>query len=90
MESLRDAVRRMARLLAARGVAPESVTLAAVVVSIAAGAALAAGGAAGEPRLWFLVPSLGLARLTLFALEARLVDSRPLIRRPEEHVHGHW
>ena len=89
MESIRDIVRRVARGLAARGVAPESVTLAAVVVSIVAGAALAAGGAAGEPRLWFLVPSLGVVRLTLFALEARLVDSCPRIRRPEERTYGH-
>ena len=79
---------RLARVLAARRVAPESVTLAALLVSVAAGIALAAGGAVREPRLWFLVPSLGVARLALYALETRLVDCRASFRRPEERVHG--
>lgn len=79
---------RVARRLARRGVAPESVTFAALVVSVAAGIALAVGGAAREPRLWLLVPSLGAARLALYALEVRLVDCRPSFRRPEERFHG--
>lgn len=89
MERFRDLVGRVARFLDRRGVAPESVALAAVVVSVATGVALATGGAAREPRVWFLVPALGLVRLVLFALESRLVDCRARIRRPEERSHGH-
>lgn len=84
-----DGLARAAAFLSARGVAPASVTLAALVVSMTAGIVLAAGGAAREPRLWLFVPSLGLARLALFALETRLVDCRLPVRRPEERVHGH-
>lgn len=79
---------RVADFLAARRVARESVRLAALVVSVAAGLALAAGGAAREPRLWLLVPSLGVVRLALFVVEARLLDCRPSAGRPEEHEHG--
>lgn len=89
MDRVRDAIRPLAHFLAARGVAPESIALAAAFVSLAAGAVLAVGGAAGEPRLWLLVPSLGLVRLALFAVESRLVDSGALTRRPEERAHGH-
>lgn len=81
---------RATGLLASRGVAPESVTLVALVVSLFAGIALAAGGVVREPRLWLLVPSLGLVRLVLYAVEARLVDFRPSIPRREEHVDGRW
>jgi hypothetical protein len=78
----------LAAFLARRHVAAESVSLAALVTSVAAGLALAAGGAAREPRLWLLVPSLGLSRFALNALEARLVDCRATFRRPEERIHG--
>lgn len=78
------------RVLASGRVAPESVTLAALVVSACAGIALAVGGAAREPWLWLLVPSLGLARLVLYAVEARLVDFRPSNRRREERCDGRW
>lgn len=88
MRRLDSALELLAVFLARRRVAPESVTLAALLTSVAAGLALAAGGAAREPRLWLLVPSLGLARFALYALEARLVDCRATFRRPEEHVHG--
>jgi hypothetical protein len=81
-------VSRVAAFLAARGVARASATLAASIVSAMAGLVLAAGGAAGEPRLWLLVPSLGLARLALFAVETRLVDCPPAVRRPEESFDG--
>ena len=77
-----------AGFLAARRVAPESVTLAALVTSVTAGVALAAGGVLNEPRLWLLVPSLGLARLVLYAVETRLVDCRASFRLLEERVHG--
>jgi hypothetical protein len=84
--------RRLADLLAARGVAPESLTLAGLVVSVAAGLALAAGGATREPRLWLLVPALGVVRLALHALgtllEERLVDCRRSIPLPEERTDG--
>lgn len=66
------ALTRLTRHLAARRVAPESVTLAAAAVSVTAGIVLAAGGAAGKPGLWLFVPSLGLVRLALYALEVRL------------------
>ncbi|HEX2196764.1 MAG TPA: hypothetical protein VHJ76_07540 [Actinomycetota bacterium] len=59
---------RMAHALEARGVAPESATIAELVVSVAAGVALAAGGAMQEPRLWLLVPSLGAVRFALDSL----------------------
>lgn len=92
MDAIRRRLTSMADALAARGVAPESITLAALLVSIAAGVALGAGGAAREPRVWLLVPLLGLARLALFTvattLEARLVDCRASVRRPEERSHG--
>jgi hypothetical protein len=75
----------IARFLAARKVAPESVTLAAALVSLVAGLVLAAGGATREPRLWLLVPSLGVARLALYAigstLEGVLVDCGSYVRR---------
>src|SRR5687768_8367999 len=79
--SVRDALGRfvddVAARLAERRVDPGSLRVAAAAVSVAAGFALAAGGAAGEPRAWLLVPPLGLVRLVLFAVESRLVDSRP-------------
>lgn len=88
MERVWKPLARAADYLRARGVAPESITLAALLVSVTAGVALAAGGALREPRLWLLVPSLGLARLALHVLEARLVDFRASTRRPEERFHG--
>lgn len=90
--SIRDRLARVAEWLAARGIAPESVTLAALVVSVTAGVVLAGGGAAREPRLWLLVPSLGLVRLALFVigttLESRLVDSRPPAPRTRGDLDG--
>jgi hypothetical protein len=77
-----------AAALARRGVVPESVTLAASVVSATAGLVLAGGGAVGDPRWWLLVPALGLARLVLFFVEARLVDCRASIPRRQEHSDG--
>jgi len=68
-------VARLADALAARGVEPEATSIAALVVSVAAGVALAAGGAAREPRLWLLVPSLGVVRFVLCAIGARLDSS---------------
>lgn len=65
-------VRRLHRIedaLVERRVSPDSLTIAAVGVSAAAGALLAAGGALSEPLLWLLVPPLGLVRLALNALD---------------------
>jgi hypothetical protein len=63
-------------------------------VSVIAGIVLAAGGAAGEPRVWFLVPSLGAARLALYvigsSLEGVLVDCGRYVRRSEERDRGEW
>ena len=88
MDRIASRLARIADYLAARRVAPESVALGALLVSITAGIVLAVGGALREPRLWLLVPSLALVRLALFAVEARLVDSRPSTRRQEEHFDG--
>ena len=88
MRRVDSALGRLAAFLTRRRVAAESVSFAAFDTSATAGLVLAAGGAAREPRLWLLVPSLGLARLALNALEARLVDCRATFRRPEERVHG--
>ena len=63
-----DWMRRINRMLVSWGVTRDSVTLAAAVVSMAAGLFLVAGGVVREPRLWLLVPLLGLARLALDAL----------------------
>lgn len=59
-------------LLVRRGVTPDALTVAAVVVSILGGALLAVGGAAQEPLLWLLVPPLGIVRLVLNALDGSL------------------
>lgn len=67
-------------VLRAHGVASQSITFAAGVVSIVAGVLLAAGGATGDLRLWLLVPPLGLFRLALDAL----VDFR--VRSTEREV----
>ena len=55
--------------LVERRVSPDTLTIAAIGVSVATGAVLAAGGALSEPLLWLLVPPLGLVRLALNALD---------------------
>lgn len=65
---MRTWLRPVVGALVSRGVSRESLAVAAGIVSVAAGFAVAAGGAAREPRLWLLVPLLGLARLFLDAL----------------------
>ena len=67
---------RVLRRLEARNVAPEATTEASVIVSIAAGVVLGAGGAAHEPRLWLLVPSLALGRFGLSVVGAHLEGRR--------------
>lgn len=64
----RHRLRPLREALASRGVERESLTLAAAIVSVIAGLILAAGGAVREPRLWLLVPLLGVSRLVLDAL----------------------
>lgn len=74
-------LRRFEDLLVERRVSPDTLSLAAVGVSLAAGAALAAGGVLSEPLLWLLVPPLGLVRLALNALDGavarRIGGGRP-------------
>ncbi|MDQ4124463.1 MAG: CDP-alcohol phosphatidyltransferase family protein [Actinomycetota bacterium] len=62
-------LRRVEDVLVRRRVAPDTLTVAAVVVSIAAGAAIAAGGVLAEPLWWLLVPPLGVIRLALNAMD---------------------
>lgn len=76
VDRLERCIARAADSLAERDVAPEAVTQAAVLVSVAAGAALAAGGAVAEPRLWLLVPSLGLGRFVLSIVGSHLEARR--------------
>ncbi|HEV2754969.1 MAG TPA: CDP-alcohol phosphatidyltransferase family protein [Actinomycetota bacterium] len=77
-------VRRLRRLedfLVEHRVSPDTLSVAAVGVSVAAGAALAAGGILSEPLLWLVVPPLGVVRLALNALDGavarRIGDGRP-------------
>jgi CDP-diacylglycerol--glycerol-3-phosphate 3-phosphatidyltransferase len=74
-------LRRIEDVFVERGVSPDRISLAAVGVSALCGLVLALGGALGEPRLWLLVPPLGLARLALNALDGsvarRLESCRP-------------
>lgn len=62
-------LRRVEDALVARGVSADALTLAAVVVSLAAGGAIAAGGLADRPAIWLAVPPLVLVRLALNALD---------------------
>jgi CDP-diacylglycerol--glycerol-3-phosphate 3-phosphatidyltransferase len=65
-------VRRLGRVedaLVAYRVSPDTLTGVAVLVSVAAGVAIAAGGLLGEPLIWLAVPPLVLARLALNALD---------------------
>lgn len=62
-------LRRAEDALVRRGASPDTLSAAAVVVSLLAGAALAVGGALEEPLWWLLVPPLGLVRLALNALD---------------------
>jgi phosphatidylglycerophosphate synthase len=62
-------LRRAEDALVSRRVSPNSLTGAAVLVSLAAGGAIAAGGLLGEPLMWLAVPPLVLARLALNALD---------------------
>ena len=74
-------LRRIEDVLVERRVSPDALTIAAVGVSVAAGAALAAGGALSRPALWLFVPPLGLVRLALNALDGavarRIGGGRP-------------
>lgn len=74
-------LRRIEDVLVERRVSPDTLTIAAVVVSIAAGAAVAAGGALEEPLWWLLVLPLGLVRLALNALDGA-VARRTGVGRP--------
>ncbi len=56
-------------VLVARRVHPDTLTIAAVVVSVLAGCAIAAGGLLHAPALWLVVPPLAIVRLALNALD---------------------
>jgi CDP-diacylglycerol--glycerol-3-phosphate 3-phosphatidyltransferase len=75
-------LRRVEDALVAQRVSPDTLTLSAVVVSTAAGAAIAAGGLLQRPSLWLLVPPLVLVRLALNALDGSIARrtrrARPL------------
>ena len=62
-------LRGVEHALVARRVSPDALTATAVVVSIAAGGAIAAGGLLDLPLLWLAVPPLVLVRLALNALD---------------------
>lgn len=74
--AFRVRLERALRRLESRGVGPEATREASVIVSITAGVALAAGGAAQEPRLWLVVPALALGRFGLSVLGAHLEARR--------------
>lgn len=65
-------LRRLEDLLVVRRVSPDALTGAAVVVSIAAGIAVALGGAMHRPSIWLAVPPLVLVRLALNALDGSI------------------
>ncbi len=62
-------LRRFEDALVARRVSPDSLTFAAVAVSVAAGGSIAAGGLLDRPLLWLAVAPLVLVRLALNALD---------------------
>ena len=75
-------LRRIEDVLVARRVSPDSLTFAAVGVSLATGGFIAAGGLLDQPLLWLAVPPLVLIRLALNALDGsvarRTRTSRPI------------
>lgn len=74
-------LRRVEDFLVEHRVSPDTLSVVAVAVSVAAGAVLAAGGVLSEPLLWLLVPPLGIVRLALNALDGavarRIGSGRP-------------
>lgn len=56
-------------VLVARGVSPNTITLAAVIVSAIAGTLTALGGSLDQPLLWLALLPLGVIRLALNALD---------------------
>ncbi|MEX2556908.1 MAG: hypothetical protein WEB06_14935 [Actinomycetota bacterium] len=62
-------LRRFEDALVARRVSPDTLTFAAVGVSVAAGGFIAAGGLLDRPLLWLMVAPLVLVRLALNALD---------------------
>lgn len=73
-------LRRVEDLLVTRRVSPDTLTAAAVVVSVAAGSAIAAGGLFHRPTLWLLVPPLVLLRLALNALDGSVARRTRRVR----------
>ena len=64
-----DQLRPLAQILVQRGVTANQVTLAAIALSVATGALLAA---AGDPRLFFALPILLLLRMGLNAIDGMM------------------
>jgi CDP-diacylglycerol---glycerol-3-phosphate 3-phosphatidyltransferase len=62
-------LRRFEDVLVARRVSPDTLTFAAVGVSVAAGGFITAGGLLDRPLLWLVVAPLVLVRLALNALD---------------------
>jgi CDP-diacylglycerol--glycerol-3-phosphate 3-phosphatidyltransferase len=76
-------VRRLKKiedLLVGWNVSPDSLTVAAFVVSLCCGLFLALGGILDKPLLWLLVPPLGLVRLALNALDGSLARRKGIDR----------
>lgn len=75
-------LRRVEDVLVARRVPADVLTVAAVVVSLAAGVCIALGGLLDVPSLWLAVPPLVVVRLALNALDGsvarRTHTARPL------------
>jgi CDP-diacylglycerol--glycerol-3-phosphate 3-phosphatidyltransferase len=75
-------LRKVEDILVARNVSADVLTFAAIPVSLAAGACIAAGGLLEEPLWWLPVPFLCLTRLALNALDGsvarRTGTARPL------------
>jgi CDP-diacylglycerol---glycerol-3-phosphate 3-phosphatidyltransferase len=65
-------LRRTEDALVRRRVSPNTLTVAAVAVSVLAGAAVALGGLTHHVSWWFLVPPLAIVRLALNALDGAI------------------
>jgi len=65
-------LRRVEDVLVRARVSPDALTFAAIVVCLATGAAIAAGGLTHHPAMWLLVPPLVLIRLACNALDGSI------------------
>ena len=65
-------LRRIEDWMVAHDVSPNTLTWAALAASVCAGAAIALGGLAHDPRWWLLVPPLAVIRLAFNALDGSI------------------